>query len=437
MILACASRGSGAAALEGRDEKAETLFLSPEKAVELALEQSLNLQKSFMDLSAAGIAANNLWAELFPSISLNGGLSYRTPLLTDAASASGGLGYTASAGLSLRLSPSLSQSLRIIDLSYRSQLLSYENARRQLEIQVNKTFFGLMAEEQNLACIEEIRTLAEQQFERTQTAFANGFIGQIAVLQSRLSAETARMNLSRAEAAYNVNLMEFLALLGLDREAGGFSSVVFEGKPELERVEADPERLIRDHLENRPDIVSQRQNIERMELALGQTILNSRAPVLSISAQWSGSGPGTSGFTDTLSGSLTLGIPIESWITGSKEHQAIGAAEAGLEKARLDLKDSENRAAREIRSLAENLKASWEGIEIARLRAEIAERVYELTAEGFRNGTVESLALQEARNDMAEARQQLLEGEMDYQAMILDLAAALNIDWKTLMRSIP
>jgi outer membrane protein TolC len=436
MILAYAFQGiTPGAAQEGRERegKPETLFLSPERAVELALERSLNLQKSFIDLNTAGIAANNLWAEVFPDISLSGGVSYRTPLLTGAPFTAGGFGYTASAGLSLRLTPSLPQAMKIIDLTYRSRLLNYESARRQLEIQVIKTFFGLLAEKQNLAHLEEIRALAEQQFERNRTAFANGLAGQLAVLQSRLGAETARMNLIRAEAAYNVNLREFLALLGLDQGTGVLTAVVLEGELEIARIGADPEQLIRDHLGNRPDIVSQRQNIERLELTRRQTVLNSRAPAVSLSAQWSGTGPGTSGFTDSLSGSLTLGIPIESWIPGAKGHQAIGAAEAGVEKARLDLKDTENRAMREVRSLTENLKASWEGIEIARLRAEIAERAYELTADGFRNGTVESLALQEARNDMAEARQQVLEGELAYQTMILDLAAALNIDWKTLI----
>jgi outer membrane protein TolC len=442
MILTCAFRGIApgeAAAQEGREREGmpERLLLSPERAVELALDQSLNLQKSYIDLNTAGIAANNLWAEVFPDISLSGGVSYRTPLLTGTPFAAGGFGYTASLGVSLRLNPSLPRAMNILDLTYRAQLLSYENARRQLEIQVIKTFFGLLAEKQNLVHLEEIRTLAEQQFEKNQTAFANGFIGQIAVLQSRLGAETARMNLSRAEAAYNAKLGEFFALLGLDQGTAAFSETVLEGKLEIARVDADSGQLIRDHLGNRPDIVSQRQNIERLELTRRQTALNSRSPTLSLSAQWNGTGPGTNGFTDTLSGSLTLGIPIESWIPGAKGHQAIGAAGAGVEKARLDLKDAENRAAQEIRSLAENLKASWDGIEIARLRVEIAERAYELTAQGFRNGTVESLTLQEARNDMAEARQQLLEGELAYQTMILDLAAALNIDWKTLMRSIP
>jgi multidrug efflux system outer membrane protein len=435
MILANAFLGitpGAASAQDGREYASETLFLSSEKAVELALDQSLLLQKSFIDLKTAGIAANNLWAEVFPDISLSGGVSYRTPLFTGTPfNTTTGFGYTASAGLSLRLNPSLPKTIKILDLAYRSQLLNYESARRQLEIQIIKTFFTLLAEKQNLVHLEEIRTLAERQLEKNQTAFANGLISQIAVLQSRLGAETARLNQSNAETAYNTNLGAFLVLLGLDQ----YTKTVLEGKIEIIRVEADPELLIREYLGKRPDIVSQRQNIERLELVQRQTVLNSRSPTLSLSAQWSGSGSGGAGFSDGLSGNLSLGIPIESWIPGTKGNQAIGAAEAGVEKARLDLKDTENRAMSEIRSLAENLRNSWEGLEIARLRVEIAERAHELTEEGFRNGTVESLILQEARNDMAQARQQLLEGELAYQTMILDLAAALNVDWNALMQS--
>jgi multidrug efflux system outer membrane protein len=388
------------------------------------------LQKSFIDLTTAGIAAENLWAEVFPDISLSGGLSYRTTLFTGTPfNTPEAFGYSGSLWLTLKLNPSLRQAMKIIDLAYRSQLLSYENARRQLEIEVTKEFYRLLTERESLANLEEIKTLADRQVEKSQTAFNNGLISQLALLQSRLGAETARLNQSRAETDYRSHLGEFLVLLGLEQ----YTETVLEGKIEIEQVETDPERLIRDYLGKRPDIVSQRQAIERLELAERQTVLSNRAPTLSLSAQWSGSDPpGTNGFSDTLSGSLSLEIPVESWIPGTKKNQTIGSARAGVEKARLDLRDAENRAMTEIRSLTAKLRNSWGSIEIARLQVEIAQRTYELTDEGFRNGTVEFLDLQEAWNSMAKARQQLLEGELAYQTMMLDLAAALNLDWSAL-----
>jgi outer membrane protein TolC len=105
-----------------------------------------------------------------------------------------------------------------------------------------------------------------------------------------------------------------------------------------------------------------------------------------------------------------------------------------IDKARLDLQSAEEAAAAQIRSLAAGLRNSWDGIEIARLGLGFAERSYELTEQGFRNGTVESLRLEDARNNLVNARQRLLQTELSYFNMILDISAALNISWKDLMK---
>jgi outer membrane protein TolC len=65
---------------------------------------------------------------------------------------------------------------------------------------------------------------------------------------------------------------------------------------------------------------------------------------------------------------------------------------------------------------------------------EAAQRRYQLTEYGFNNGTVESLALEDARNLMTEARQRLWQTEIAYFNMILDLSAAINVDWNFLVR---
>jgi outer membrane protein TolC len=64
----------------------------------------------------------------------------------------------------------------------------------------------------------------------------------------------------------------------------------------------------------------------------------------------------------------------------------------------------------------------------------IAERNHELTRQGFSSGTVESLKLEDARNNLTMARQRLLQSEIAYFNMILDISAALNIGWKDLMK---
>ena len=412
--------------------------LSLDRAVELALEQSLDLQKEFIDLKTAGVSASNLWAEIFPTISAGGGLSYATPLFTDPGFQADGnlLGYNVSLGVTFRLASSLSSSMKLLKLAYQTALLDYESSRRQLEIQTAKAFYSLIAEKTNLVNLENTRAQAVRQLEKNQIAFNNGLVSQVVFLQSSLAVENARLDLSKAETLYASHLRDLLVLLGLD----GDSDIELKGEINIGRVEVDSGHLIAEYLAKRPDVVSQRQTIERLELTQKQTTLNARAPSLSLTTRWQGgSGNGgisTGNFTDSLSASLSVDIPIAGWIPGTGGQnggQAVQAAKANVEKAKLDLKNTENQARAEIQSLSENLRNSWTSVEIARLQVALGEQTYELSEQGFRSGVTESLVLENARNSLAEARQQLLEVELSYMNMILDLAGALNVDWRELL----
>jgi outer membrane protein TolC len=406
--------------------------------VELALEQSLSLQKEFIDLKTTGMQASNLWAEIFPTVSAGGGLSYATPLFTDPGFQADGnlLGYNVSLGVTFRFASSLSSSMKLLKLAYQTALLDYESSRRQLEIQSAKAFFGLIAEKRNLVNLENTRAQAVRQLEKNQIAFNNGLVSQVVVLQSSLAVENARLDLSKAETLYASRLRDFLVLLGLD----GGADIEPEGEINIERVEVDSGRLSAEYLVKRPDIVSQRQTIERLELTQKQTTLNARAPSLSLTTRWqggSGSGANAGKFSDSLSANLSVDIPIAGWIPGTGGQnggQAIQTAKANVEKAKLDLRNTENQARAEIQSLSENLRNSWTSVGIARFQVELAEQSYELAEQAFRSGVTESLVLENARNGLAGARQQLLEVELSYMNMILDLAAALNVDWRELLK---
>jgi len=400
----------------------------------LAVENSFHLRQNLIDLAVAGHSANRVWAEVFPSISGSVGVTYASPFFTGGGPdfSANRLSYSVGFGLSLGLNAGIPYRIQNIRLAYQMNLLSYENARNQLEIQITKLFFSLIAEKNHLAYREDILNLARRQFERDQISFNNGLIGERALMQSRLGVETARYNLSRANSLFTNNMGEFLALLGLPH--GAQASLL--GEISIVRIEAQAETLINEHLPGRPDIIGRRHEIERLENLERQTALSSRAPSLNLSVNW-GNAPNstfTSPFADTIRGSATLSIPVDSWIPGTSGSQAIFRANQSIERARLDLRITEDAARTQIRSLTANLRNTWDAIEIARLSLTIAERSYELTEQGFLYGTVESLVLEDARNNLADARQRLLQNELSYLNMILDLSRALNISWQELTR---
>ncbi|MDR1420136.1 MAG: TolC family protein [Treponema sp.] len=394
------------------------LVLTLEDAVRRALEQSLDLKRRLIDLSTAEYSAGRLWSFIFPGISAGGGASYDRGLLS---SDSGKHGYELSAGVSLSLNAGISRAMKMTVLAYDLRMLEYEDARRMLDIEIAKNFYTLIAERANLSNLQNHLELAEKQLERDRVAFRNGVKGELAFLQSRLGAETARYNLSTARTSYADRLGEFLELLGLPQD----TDVEFAGDMDIRPVNADGNALIRQYLSGRPDIVQQRKLIESLEHAEKRIVLERRAPSVSLQGRWNLSH--IDPLSDRLSGSVSVSIPVDSWIPGTSTFQQIRSAGAELEKARIDLKNTEQAASARIRSLASALVNSWTSVEIARLSVEMARRTYELNEQGFLGGAVESLSLEESRNSLALRQQQLLESELSYKIMTLDLAAALDI----------
>jgi outer membrane protein TolC len=417
---------------------AEPFTLTLDEAVRRALEESLDLQKNAIDLALAEYKAEHLWAEIFPAFSLRTGLTFlpETPLFTDPGfqyNRDSGA-YNLRLGVTMQFNAGISYNMRMIRLAYQKGLMDFENARRQLEIQITKNFFRLLTARENISYLESSLALAQQQLEQNRIARENGLLSELAWLESRLDTETARYNLSSAQGEFNIAQGEFLTLLGMEQD----NEVVLEGTIDIAPISVDPEALILEYLPKRPDIISRRQTIESLELAKKMNAGSSRAPSLSLETLWNGGSnfsPGAK-FTDRLSGSLTLNIPVDPWIPGTKSNQAGRADSAEVEKARLDLKNTETDAKRQIRSLAASLRNSWASLEIALLRVEIARRTYEYTEEGFRNGTVAYQNFEDTRNELTSARQGLLQSELAYQNLILDLAVALNVDWRELTRSL-
>jgi len=403
--------------------------LDLQEAVSLALKNNLDLKKKQIDLAASGYSERRLWSEVFPSINATGNVSYSHSMIGKIEPNSSGFRYGMGLGLSLGLNAGIPYSMKIIKLAHQGNILKYEDASNQLSIQITKFFYSLIAEKNNLALLEEIFNLAQRQYERSNISFRNGLVGELSLTQSRLALENARYNLSASQTAYSNNLAVFLAMLGMAPDA----DILLSGEINIVRIEADAESLIEQHLSKRPDIASAVQEIKRLQYAQKQTALSGRAPSLNLSVDWNTSD--FNPFTDNVSATARLSVPIDSWIPGTTRAQAIRRANDSTEKAKLDLTSAEDSAKTQIRSLAALLRNSWDSIIIARLSMEAAQRGYELTEYGFNNGTVESLTLEDARNNLASARQRLMQSELSYFNMILDLSAALNTGWENLVQN--
>ncbi|MDR1400231.1 MAG: TolC family protein [Treponema sp.] len=416
--------------------------LSLEEAMEMAVAQSLSLQKNSIDVATAGFAAKSTWSEILSVVNPSLLLSYGDNLFSgdgfqfDKANGS----FSIQAGVNISFNTGLPQTIRLTSLAYQSQLLTYENARRVVERDVTRTFYSRIADRNTRMNRERALELAEKQYERNRVSFEYGLTSRLDYLRSQLSVETARLSLNQQEAVYAANMRNFLTTLGLDYDP----EITLAGELNIVKIDLDPEPLIQQHLFQRLDILMQQQVIQRTELQVKQQTF---APWLSASVQYqAGTAPAGNQprvgatawgadmqFADRLSTSVTLTIPINNWIPGTSANRQLRSANETVEKARIDMQTIENNARNEIRSLTDSLRNSWFSIEIARLQVEIAEQTYSLSEEGFQQGVVETLTLEENRNSLSSAQDQLLSTEHTYYGFMLDLASALNISIQDLI----
>jgi outer membrane protein TolC len=403
--------------------------LTLDEAISLGIKNNLNLQKQQIDLTSGSFSERNVWSEIFPTINANASAGYRTNVFSDFQTNNPGANYGIGFGINLGLNAGIPHIINNIKLAHQGNLLRYEDAVNQLSIQITKRFFALVAEKNNLLLLEEILNLAQRQFSRALISFQSGLVTELVMMQSRLALENARYDLSAASTVYKNNMTEFLATLDITYN----DDITLTGEIDIIKIIVDAEMLIGEHLHLRPDITRNKQEIERLENIHRRTVLQSRAPSLNLSVDWSSSD--FDPLRDTLSATARLNIPIDPWITGTSRAQDITRAQDSIEKAKLDLEMTEETARMQIRSLAALLQGSWDSILIARLSLDVARRTYQLTEQGFLSGRIEALVLEDVRNNMANVRQRLLQTELSYFNMILDLSAALNVDWENLIKT--
>jgi outer membrane protein TolC len=414
----------------------EVLRLTLEDCVSRALQTDIALQRKAVDVETARISAANLWAEFFPSVSVGASMSYEDSLSEPKKTFPGDTGYQVPLDVTLTLSSVLPipLNMQIAKLAYETRVEEWRTEQRAVSIRISQNFFRLLVEEENIALLEETLAIAERQLAKDETQFRSGLTNELSVMRSRLSVENARYAANKARRDWLQSTNTFLSGAGFTDEDVSGKQISFTGTIEIEPLDLDADRLIEEFLPKRPDMIGAAAEIRRLELTASRTSLSQRGPAMSLSGTYRGNLAGgtfrseNQPFSDSLSARLSVSIPLDPWIPGTKGAQAVLSAEAEAEKARLNLQSVRQSAANSIRSIVENIENTLSSIEIARLRAELAERTYRMSEAAFERGAMEALDYENARASWDQSRQDLLKERLAYKNLVLELEQELNVD---------
>jgi multidrug efflux system outer membrane protein len=411
------------------------LRLTLEDCLRRALQTDVALQRKSVDAETARVTVANLWSEFFPALSVGASLSYEDSLSEPKNTFPQDARYSVPLDITLTLSSVLPipLNIEISKLAYETRLQDWRTEQQEVTIRVSQNYYRLLVDEENIALLEETLAIAEHRLSKDEAQFRSGLANELAVMRSRLSVENARYALNKARRDRQQNISAFLSGTGFTDEEISGKQIFLSGAVEIEPLRLDANRLIEEYLAKRPDMVNAASEIRRLELTASRTFLTQRGPALSLSGTYradlaGGAFNGTDQpFSDSLSARLSVSIPLDSWIPGTKGAQAVMSAEAEVKKAQLSLQSVRQSAANAIRSLVENLENTLLSIEVAQLRADIAERTYRMSEAAFERGAMEILDYENARASWAQSRQDLLRERLAYKNLVLDLERELNI----------
>ena len=457
------------------DKDEQTVTLTEDSAVAYALENSLSIKSSAIDLEIKKRAGDNAWNVLLPTVQASGTLSRsgtssyssmeaaaQSALLSARVGALekgsslpverqaafynqilGGMGYedtesghwttVGNLGVSWNLSLAYIGQIKAAKADYEGGKITYEKSVRETEVNVRKLFYGLLLQQENIriqkASLENARLRAVQ----TETNFKNGLVPELSMLQAQVSYENKRPEVEQADRLLRQQLDTFAFIIGLP--VG--TSIVLDGSIEPEYVDVDVDTLIQKYSASSLDIKNLDATISSLKDNLSAINLSSYTPALALNYSLQPAliygldfdrYTDADNWNDSNSFSITLAWNLTNLLPWSSNRQNAKNIESNLKKLELSREMAVENQKVEVRKAVDTLTQARQQIDAMGRNIKLAQRSYEMTMRSFRNGTTELLDVRDAESQLDQAKLGLANQKFNYISALLDLEKTLNIN---------
>ena len=445
----------------------EKVVLTVEEAVNHALENNKSLKSSAIDLEikkrasqygwntflpSAGIsatAARTTANSTFNSISQNiitqgrlGALEGGVPLppqMYDSIVKNAGYEDTEKLHWAMML-PSISvqwnfnlamiDSIRAAKVQYEQGQITWDQAQRDMEVNIRKLFYGILLSKENLDIQREKLENAQKRYNQATINYRNGLVPEMSVLNAQVTYENQKPTVMSTEQSLKQTMDTFAFLLGFPYG----TNIELDGSIETAYVNVDASDLVEKYLEKNKDIISLKKNIELLKISINAKRLSTFTPSLSVNYSFSpaayAAGKWADDFADADTGSLSFTLVYTNlldMLPFSANMQSLKDSKQQLKQAEFGLEQLVQNTEIEIHSLVGNLNKCEANITAMGKTVELAKMAYESTLKAYNSGTAELLDVQESENSYEQARMGLSSEKNNYISALLDLETKLNM----------
>ena len=380
---------------------AATPVLTLDEALAAARQNNLDLKVARARLEQSRLLSNRAWAGYLPTVSVGGSYTrnsneavIRLPGAPDEIVIQPYDQFAAQAEVRQAIiAPALIPAIRNAGIAEDVAELNTDNARREILFAVAQAYFGAASYQEAIRASQFLLEVNKARESDTQKRFDAGTVTKVALLRAQLDRARAEQDLVRARNAFASSRLALATLIQRD------SDFTLE-LPPVPQVPSENEDLVKQALEQRPDVAAARRNLD---LALGrrQGVWFSYAPSVGFSGVYRlSNAAGFAGRNDVWA--LTLSAQWMLWDGGLREIN-LREESARVAEATALQKQAEARAVEEVsraRLEYENARANLSKAEEALGLARETQRLTEIS---FKAGVATYLEVADANSALTGA----------------------------------
>ncbi len=425
--------------------------LTIEEAVELAVQNNLNLQVSGIELAAKKRSSDYSWNQFIPEVNLSGTLGRLNekpaamelplpPALGGPISLGGANQWNLMGSLSfdLNLNFALFEAMNSLKLDYHAGLISYDNARKQLERDVRKAYNNILLLEANIDLLRDSFNSAEDQVAMARANYLAGLVPELTWLQAQVAMENLKPTILELENNLSILQSSFAFSLGLP--FGTLMELTPIETPDY--IELNLEELIIQASSLKPEIMALKQTIAFMQSTRKAQRLQAYTPTIALGWNLDPAFQGKLG-EDSLfmedgwkqsSGMfrITLALNLNAYLPFTATGMALRQLDDTVNTLNLNLAQLIQGTEIEVYQIVLQLQKSQTSMEALKMTEDLALRSYRQTEEAYRNGLVEFLQVQSALLEYQKAQNAVLGESFNYLSGLIDLEYAIGVPFGTL-----
>ena len=403
------------------DELSKEKILTLEECISLAKENNLSIKVQKNTLNDLKRKNETSWNSVSPSI--KGEAAFQDDFVNKTES------FAISGSLGLTLSTNLYSTIKGAKLNYENGLLTYNQAVKQIEMSVWKTFYDLIYKTEYFSFQSQNLLTAKKNYEQNLEKFKNGKISELDVMSSRVSYEQKKPVLEEARIDLTNNLELFKNIIGVDFD----DEIKLDGSLdfllELKDIKLPPK-------ENpSPDVQAAKFAVEIAENNLLAQRFSSYSPVITGTYKYAQTlNIDNSLWNETSSLSVGVSIPLDSYLPWSSSAVSINSKKESLESAKLNLEDAEKSIRVNTENALRKINQIISMLEVSKETVALAKKTYEMTETAYNYGKTDFLTLQNASDNVLNAEVSLKNQAKTLMETLLDTEYLLGLEFGTILK---